>query len=33
VLAYHQDSIRVLHTLKPIGVAMAGADVKDPYKD
>jgi len=33
VLAFHQDSIRVLHTLKPIGVAMAGADVKDPYKD
>jgi tRNA-splicing ligase RtcB (3'-phosphate/5'-hydroxy nucleic acid ligase) len=33
VLAYHGDTIEVLHTLKPIGVAMAGADTFDPYKD
>ncbi|MFY9489079.1 MAG: RtcB family protein [Solirubrobacterales bacterium] len=33
VLAAHDDQIRVLHTLKPLGVAMAGADVFDPYKD
>lgn len=33
VLAYHADSVRVLHRLRPIGVAMAGADVFDPYKD
>lgn len=33
VLGYHGDSIRVVHTLKPIGVAMAGPDVRDPYKD
>jgi tRNA-splicing ligase RtcB len=33
VLAEHSDSIRVLHTLKPLGVAMAGADVYDPFKD
>ncbi len=33
VLTYHQDSVRVLHTLTPIGVAMAGADEFDPYKD
>ncbi|MBS1722443.1 MAG: RtcB family protein [Armatimonadetes bacterium] len=33
VLAHHGDSIRVVHTLKPIGVAMAGPDVRDPYKD
>ncbi|HEX8122160.1 MAG TPA: RtcB family protein [Solirubrobacteraceae bacterium] len=33
VLAYHADSVRVLHTLTPIGVAMAGADTVDPYKD
>lgn len=33
VLGFHADSIRVLHTLKPIGVAMAGKDVVDPYKD
>jgi tRNA-splicing ligase RtcB len=33
VLAEHQDSVRILHTLKPIGVAMAGKDCYDPYKD
>ena len=33
VLAAHGDSIRVKHTLRPLGVAMAGADVFDPYKD
>jgi len=33
VLAEHGDSIRVLHTLKPVGVAMAGANEFDPYKD
>jgi tRNA-splicing ligase RtcB len=33
VLAEHSDSIKVLHTLRPLGVAMAGADVRDPYKD
>jgi tRNA-splicing ligase RtcB len=33
VLAEHGDSIRVLHRLTPIGVAMAGADTFDPYKD
>ncbi len=33
VLAAHSESVRVLHRLKPIGVAMAGPDVKDPYKD
>lgn len=33
VLAEHQGSIRILHTLRPLGVAMAGADVFDPYKD
>lgn len=33
VLASHGDSIRVLHRLSPIGVAMAGAEVYDPYKD
>jgi tRNA-splicing ligase RtcB len=32
-LADHGDTIRVLHSLKPIGVAMAGADTFDPYKD
>ena len=33
VLAAHGDSIRVTHTLTPLGVAMAGRDVYDPYKD
>lgn len=33
VLAAHGDTIRVLHRLKPIGVAMAGPDIYDPFKD
>ena len=33
VLSYHADSVKVLHTLTPVGVAMAGADTFDPYKD
>jgi tRNA-splicing ligase RtcB len=33
VLAAHAGTIRILHTLRPIGVAMAGKDVVDPYKD
>lgn len=33
VLDYHADTIRILHTLTPLGVAMAGADVFDPFKD
>jgi len=33
VLAAQGDTIRVLHTLSPLIVVMAGADVRDPYKD
>jgi tRNA-splicing ligase RtcB (3'-phosphate/5'-hydroxy nucleic acid ligase) len=33
VLAAHGNTIRVKHRLTPIGVAMAGRDVFDPYKD
>ena len=33
VLAAHGDSIRIKHTLRPLGVAMAGRDVVDLYKD
>ena len=33
VLAHHEASIRILHKLSPIGVAMAGEDEEDPYKD
>ena len=33
VLDYHRDSLKILHRLKPIGVAMAGEDEYDPFKD
>jgi tRNA-splicing ligase RtcB len=33
VLAAQGDTIRILERLKPVGVAMAGADEHDPYKD
>lgn len=33
VLAAHAGTIRILHTLTPLGVAMAGRDIVDPYKD
>src|SRR5438874_7699726 len=33
VLAAHGETIRVKHTLRPLGVAMAGREVYDPYKD
>jgi tRNA-splicing ligase RtcB len=33
VLSRQGETIEVLHTLKPIGVAMAGCEVFDPYKD
>jgi tRNA-splicing ligase RtcB len=33
VLDAHAGSIRVKHTLRPLGVAMAGREVYDPYKD
>jgi tRNA-splicing ligase RtcB (3'-phosphate/5'-hydroxy nucleic acid ligase) len=33
VLAAHGRSVRVKHTLRPLGVAMAGREVHDPYKD
>ena len=33
VLEFHEPTIEVLHTLRPIGVAMAGADEFDPFKD
>ena len=32
VLGYHAGSIRGVHTLRPLGVAMAGLDCYDPYK-
>jgi tRNA-splicing ligase RtcB len=33
VLRHHAGTVRILHTLAPIGVAMAGAGEFDPYKD
>lgn len=33
VLADHDGTVRVLHRLSPVGVAMAGKEVFDPYKD
>ena len=33
VLAHHAATIRILHTLTPLGVAMAGENEWDPYKD
>jgi len=33
VLAYHARTLKITHTLRPIGVAMAGANEFDPYKD
>jgi tRNA-splicing ligase RtcB len=33
VLAAQSSTVRILHTLTPVGVAMAGANEFDPYKD
>jgi tRNA-splicing ligase RtcB (3'-phosphate/5'-hydroxy nucleic acid ligase) len=33
VLAAHEGTIQIEHRLRPIGVAMAGPEVRDPYKD
>jgi tRNA-splicing ligase RtcB len=33
VLGHQGKTIKVLHRLRPVGVAMAGMDVYDPYKD
>jgi tRNA-splicing ligase RtcB (3'-phosphate/5'-hydroxy nucleic acid ligase) len=33
VLQAHNNCVKIVHRLRPIGVAMAGADELDPYKD
>lgn len=33
VLGYMENTIKILHTLSPIGVAMAASDTFDPYKN
>ena len=33
VLEAHQETVKILHRLKPIGVCMADSYTQDPYKD
>lgn len=33
VLSAHSESIIIDHVLKPVGVAMAGKEIRDPYQD
>jgi tRNA-splicing ligase RtcB len=33
VLAHHDGTVRIEHRLRPFAVAMAGADIFDPFKD
>lgn len=33
VLAHHAGTVRILNRLRPIGVAMAGKDIDDPFRD
>ena len=33
VLSYQGNTIKKLYRLHPIGVAMAGSEINDPYKD
>ena len=33
VLACHEGTVKIEHTLRPFAVVMAGADVFDPFKD
>lgn len=33
VLAHHADTVEIVHKLTPLGVAMAGSEIVDPYKD
>ena len=33
VLAHHEGTIKVLHTLRPFAVVMAGEGEADPFKD
>lgn len=33
VLAHHAETIKIVHWLTPVGVAMAGKDIVDPFKD
>jgi tRNA-splicing ligase RtcB (3'-phosphate/5'-hydroxy nucleic acid ligase) len=33
VLAQHSGTVKVLHTMRPFAVVMAGAATEDPWKD
>jgi tRNA-splicing ligase RtcB len=33
VISAHEGTVQVVHTLTPIGVAMAPSNIRDPYKD
>lgn len=33
VLRHHEGTVKIVHTLRPVGVAMASKDVVDPWKD
>ena len=33
VLREHEGTVYILHTLRPLGVAMAGKNTFDPFKD
>jgi tRNA-splicing ligase RtcB len=33
VLAHHRGSVKMIHTLRPFAVAMAGEAEFDPWKD
>ncbi len=33
VVKTHGNTVRIVHTLSPMGVAMAGPEIRDPYKD
>ena len=33
VVQYHTGTVRIVHTLNPLGVAMAGPETRDPYRD
>lgn len=32
-MAHHADTVEIVHKLTPLGVAMAGSEIVDPYKD
>ena len=33
VVEEHAETVEIVHRLKPVGVAMAGPEIYDPFKD